>query len=441
MLILASVCFTISFFEVVTGIKNKKKRYLLMLQLSAAVLLLSDRGEYLWDGNTTQLGFWMVRITSFLLFLCVPIILHAYNRYLQYLFSESEGLSPNLKRFKIIDILLAIHAVLTLSTPFTGAFYYFDESNIYYRGPLIIVSFAIGLIVLLLFITLTLQFYKKLPKRMRLLLFLFTGNPFFSSIYQLFVMYFEAINLTIGAMAILLFIFDLLDVRAMEKHNRKLKDEVAERNEHLIKMQDNLITSLAVMVESRDNSTGGHILRTKEVVRIITDEMRKDPDCKLSDDFFNDILQATPMHDLGKIAIDDAILRKQSQFLPGEYEIMKTHAEKGYQVLHDILKDTEKASFKIVAENIAHYHHEKWDGTGYPCGLKGEEIPIEARIMAIADVYDALMSNRAYKGKMSFEETDRMIMEGMGTHFDKNLEKYYVAARPKLEEYYKTVGI
>ena len=90
----------------------------------------------------------------------------------------------------------------------------------------------------------------------------------------------------------------------------------------------------------------------------------------------------------------------------------------------------------MIAENVAHYHHERWDGSGYPEGLKGEEIPLEARIMAIADVYDALVSKRVYKERMSFEQADKIIMEGMGKHFDKALEKYYVSARPKLEQYY-----
>lgn len=107
--------------------------------------------------------------------------------------------------------------------------------------------------------------------------------------------------------------------------------------------------------------------------------------------------------------------------------------------MHDILKDSDDIAFRKIAENVAHYHHERWDGSGYPKALKGEEIPLEARIMAIADVYDALVSKRVYKEKMSFEEADKIIMEGMGKQFDKKLEKYYVAARQKLEDYYNTV--
>ena len=94
----------------------------------------------------------------------------------------------------------------------------------------------------------------------------------------------------------------------------------------------------------------------------------------------------------------------------------------------------------MLAENVAHYHHERWDGSGYPDRLKGEQIPLEARIMAIADVYDALVSKRVYKERMSFEQADRIIMDGMGKHFDKRLEPYYIAARPRLEQYYSELG-
>ena len=143
------------------------------------------------------------------------------------------------------------------------------------------------------------------------------------------------------------------------------------------------------------------------------------------------------MHDLGKIAVDDAILRNPNRFTPEEYEVMKKHAAEGARIVHEILKDTDDKAFHHLAENVAHYHHERWDGSGYPEGLKGEEIPLEARIMAIADVYDALVSKRVYKERMSFEEADRIISEGMGTHFDPQLKECYEKARPRLEEYYR----
>jgi putative two-component system response regulator len=201
-------------------------------------------------------------------------------------------------------------------------------------------------------------------------------------------------------------------------------------------MQDQLVIGMATMVESRDNSTGGHIKRTSTGVRILTDEIRRDNTLQLSDEFCEKLVKAAPMHDLGKIAVDDAILRKPGRFTPEEYNQMKTHTSEGARVLHEILADTDDEEYRQIAENVAHYHHERVDGSGYPDGLRGNEIPLEARIMAIADVYDALVSKRVYKESYSFEKADRIILEGMGTQFDPRLEKYYEAARPKLEAYY-----
>lgn len=142
------------------------------------------------------------------------------------------------------------------------------------------------------------------------------------------------------------------------------------------------------------------------------------------------------MHDLGKISVDDAILRKPGRFTPEEFEEMKTHAAEGARIVREILADTDDLEFRQIAENVAHYHHERVDGSGYPDGLKGDEIPLEARIMAIADVYDALVSERVYKESYSFEEVDLIILEGMGTQFDSRLREHYTTARPKLEAYY-----
>ncbi|MCR4890026.1 MAG: HD domain-containing protein [Ruminococcus sp.] len=228
-------------------------------------------------------------------------------------------------------------------------------------------------------------------------------------------------------------------INLLDRYNNDLHNEVAEKTAHIIRMHDNLILSMAAMVESRDNSTGGHIKRTSVGVRLILDEMLKDNLPELTDEFCKDMIKAAPMHDLGKIAVDDAILRKPGRFTDDEFEKMKAHAAEGARIVHEILKDTDDKSFSVVAENVAHFHHERWDGSGYPEGLKGEEIPLEARIMAIADVYDALVSKRVYKEKISFGKADAIIMDGMGKHFDKRLEKYYVSARPALEKYYSSL--
>lgn len=223
-------------------------------------------------------------------------------------------------------------------------------------------------------------------------------------------------------------------ISLLNKFNDKLKDEVSEKTEHIVQMHDNLILGMATMVESRDNSTGGHIKRTSDVIKILVEEIAKDG--KLTPEFCHNLIKAAPMHDLGKIAVDDAVLRKPGRFTEEEYEKMKTHAAKGAHIVHEILKATDDLDFHLIAENVAHYHHERWDGSGYPEGLKEEAIPLESRIMAVADVYDALVSKRVYKEAMSFEKADEIMMESFGKHFDPELKKYYVAARSRLEEYY-----
>ena len=229
-------------------------------------------------------------------------------------------------------------------------------------------------------------------------------------------------------------------ISLINRYNDDLREEVMKKTAHIEEMHNKLILGMATMVESRDNSTGGHIRRTSEVIRILVDAIRALDTYDLSDKFCNDLIKAAPMHDLGKIAVDDAILRKPGRFTDEEYAVMKTHAAEGARIVHSILEGTDDEEFHIIAENVAHYHHERWDGSGYPVGLVGEEIPLEARIMAIADVYDALVSKRVYKDSMSFGQADEIIMEGMGKHFDKSLEACYVSARPKLEMYYSSLG-
>ena len=225
-------------------------------------------------------------------------------------------------------------------------------------------------------------------------------------------------------------------IRLQESYSSDLEREVEAKTARIVEMHDRLILGMATMVESRDNSTGGHIRRTSEGVRLLTDALRTDPGTELSDEFCKRLIKAAPMHDLGKIAVDDKVLRKPGRFEPWEFEQMKTPAAEGARIVREILKGTDDADFRRIAENVAHYHHERWDGSGYPERLRGGEIPYEARIMAIADVYDALVSKRVYKDKMPPEKANAIILEGMGTQFDPGLEKYYLAARPALEAYY-----
>lgn len=190
----------------------------------------------------------------------------------------------------------------------------------------------------------------------------------------------------------------------LNHYNADLEQEVQDKTEHINELQDSMILGMADMIENRDTNTGGHVKRTSEVIRIFTSELYKvREEFGFSGEFLSYVVKAAPMHDLGKIAVDDSILRKPGKFTPEEYEEMKKHSEKGAEIVTQIMQSVEDKEFIEIARNVAHYHHEKWDGTGYPTRISGINIPLEARIMALADVFDALVSKRCYKEKMNYD--------------------------------------
>ena len=226
-------------------------------------------------------------------------------------------------------------------------------------------------------------------------------------------------------------------IEGMNLYNQILTNLVDEKSQQVTDMQDSIIRGMATMVESRDNSTGGHILRTSDCIMIFAEELMKHkeiPGC--SQNFCKLLIKAAPMHDLGKIAVDDAILRKPGKFTPEEYEKMKEHPAKGAIIVEKVLSDIKDDEFRLIAINVAHYHHERWDGQGYPDHLQGPEIPLEARIMALADVFDALVSKRCYKEAKSFDEAFKIIKNDLGHHFDPEIGQIFIDCRPQLEEYY-----
>lgn len=224
--------------------------------------------------------------------------------------------------------------------------------------------------------------------------------------------------------------------------NRRKQHAYKQQIESLRDSRDAILEGMADIVENRDNNTGGHIKRTSDVVEMLILELCENiPDSEnirntITESFCENVIKAALLHDLGKIAIPDNILTKPERLSPEEFEYIKIHPKKGFSLVRTVLKGTQDEHLLKVAENIALYHHEKIDGSGYPNGLKGEDIPLEARIMAIADVYDALVSKRCYKTEMSHEEAYATIKSSMGSHFDPNLWECFNAAYPKIVEYY-----
>lgn len=231
--------------------------------------------------------------------------------------------------------------------------------------------------------------------------------------------------------------------RALADQNRRLEDRVAERTRDLLRAQDATIRAMASLAETRDNETGNHIRRTQNYVLALALHLSRDPRYagQLDEETIELLYKSAPLHDVGKVGIPDSILLKPGKLSDDEFQIMKTHAALGHDAIFAAEGQADLAirgesSFLRIAREIAHGHHEHWDGTGYPQGLAGEAIPLSARLMAVADVYDALISRRCYKPPFPHEKAASIIREGSGSHFDPAI----VAAFNALEDEFTDIA-
>ena len=212
--------------------------------------------------------------------------------------------------------------------------------------------------------------------------------------------------------------------------NAFLEQEVARRTQEIMAIQDVTIQVMASLAETRDNETGNHIRRTQNYVRVLAEQLKTHPRFQafLTDYTINMLYKSAPLHDIGKVGIPDSILLKPGRLTAEEFETMKTHTTLGRDAIVQAEKSLGmKVGFLQLAKEIAYSHQEKWDGTGYPEGLSGDDIPISARLMAIADVYDALISRRVYKDPMPHEQAIQIIQAGRGQHFDPDLVDAFMA--------------
>ncbi len=232
------------------------------------------------------------------------------------------------------------------------------------------------------------------------------------------------------------------NIAAMEaKYSRDLEADVEKKGQSIRNMQNSLVLGLATLVESRDSSTGDHIVRTLKGVEIFTEQLKKSQTLEMSDRHFYAVKLATAMHDLGKIAIDNEILRAHGGSVERDETIIRLHTEEGARIVRKVLagiSDVEEGrKFIEIAVAIANYHHERWDGSGLPYGLRGKEIPLEARIVAYVDALDTLMDDGDKKGKKSFNEAFDIIVNKIGTEFDPDLGADFVKCRKELSEIYE----
>ena len=226
----------------------------------------------------------------------------------------------------------------------------------------------------------------------------------------------------------------------LRDQNTYLEAEVTKRTREISAIQDVTILAMASLAETRDSDTGNHIRRTQYYVRALAEKLKTHQRFGyfLSDQTIELLFKSAPLHDIGKVGIADRVLLKPGRFTPEEFEIMKSHTTLG----RDAIEHAEKqlgmqVDFLNLAKEIAYYHQEKWDGSGYPMGISGDDIPISARLMAVADVYDALISRRVYKEGMPHEKAVTIIAESKGTHFDPDV----VDAFLELQDEFRAIAV
>jgi len=223
----------------------------------------------------------------------------------------------------------------------------------------------------------------------------------------------------------------------LKNQNGLLEIEVEKRTRKLLEMQDATVVILASLVETRDNETGNHIRRTQHYVRALARHLQSHPAfaAHLAGPRLDIVFKSAPLHDIGKVGIPDSILLKPGRLDPEEFEIMKTHATLGHQAIEKAERRLGiTVDFLACAKEIALNHHEKWDGSGYPNGLSGVAIPISARLMAVADVYDALTTHRVYKDAMSHDEAVTIMIDGRGRHFDPDVVDAFAEINEQFRE-------
>ena len=416
MLVISTICFITAFFTMIMRTMRTRRKYILVyLEITAAVLMVFDRLAYIYRGNTEDIGFWMVRISNFMVYFVTLAVLQAFNLYMIDLCKNEMGFEKPPKRLVLVEILVTLGWVLIVISQFNGMYYTFDETNHYQRGSGFYACYIIPVVILMIHLSIIAQHRKKLKPTVWVVMILFTTVPLVASILQVFFYGVSLTNISIVGMAVVLHIFALIDMNRTVEHANKLEIEHLKNEQKTMqKMFKQTITSLATAIDAKDEYTQGHSLRVAEYSKRIAEQSGK------TEKEVTEVYYTALLHDVGKIGIDEAIINKDTGLTDEQYEIIKSHPTIGGQILSNI---TEYPFLSVGAK----YHHERYDGRGYPDGLEGERIPDYARIVAVADTYDSMTSNRSYRNALPQKTVREEIVKSSGTQLDPEYSRIMVS--------------
>jgi len=424
MLVICGISGAVAFFLALSkSIDKERKLYLILANLFSVLLMISDRAAYSFRGNTGLAASVIVRISNFLTFGMILMILWAFNNYFQDICWEAPGIKAALKRLKVCNYIILFGLFLLFASQLTGLYYTIDENNTYHRAPGYFISFIIPVTVLIIQLTVAIQHRKNFRTGVFISLLLFTTLPIVAGLVQIPLYGLSLINLTTGFLTTMLYLFALGDMNYTVEHARQLEvDLLKKENENSKRLFAQTAEALASAIDAKDKYTKGHSSRVAEYSRKIAESVGK------SSQECDEIYYAALLHDVGKIGISRSILQKPGKLSNEEYQVIKEHPDIGAQILSSI---SESPYLSIGARS----HHERYDGKGYPQGLKGNDIPEIARIIAVADAYDAMTSSRSYRETIPQQVVREEFVKGLGTQFDPLFGKIMIHLIDLDEEY------
>jgi len=394
--------------------KQKRKHYFQLLLLIGIIALFLDMATVYSVNHLSAVPLVLNHVLHALFLSCIDLIIFMLCQYIL----NIAGAIPNTlwKRIALVTPFLANEIVL-FSTMHTLEYVEGKVTN-YSMGIPAYTCFATAFVYMLVSIVMFLRRWRNIEHHKR------------TSI-STFLIVITAVT-TLQMIFPELLITSLAETLAILGIYLNLEDPALKQ---LAKYHKETVLAFATLIENRDNSTGWHVRRTSLYAQLIAEELqRKMPYSDvITRDYLINLVKAAPMHDIGKVAITDAILQKPGKLTAEEFEIMKTHSSVGGQMIRDTFQKLGDQEYLEIAYQVANYHHERWNGLGYPEGLKGEEIPLCARIMAVADVFDAISEDRCYRPAMPLDKCFQIIAEGSGKEFDPAIVDVFLKNRDKVE--------
>lgn len=391
MYFLIGICAMLMVLSLITDSMPKRRRHsLLFMAEASALLLVSSKLAYIYNGSLDLLGSCLARTSKFLSYGLFLAIIYAFSQYLRDLFAKEGKMATTPLSLKYAEYVVFAGIAVLLLSQFTGIYYYYDAANVYHRTRWYFMAYVFPQLAILFQLVAIIRDRKNLGKNLVAPLALFIILPMIAGVAQFFVHGVSLTSMAIVGMTALLYCFSVFNTNKLARDAHR-----------------QTAAALAEAIDAKDRYTNGHSRRVAEYSVLIARKAKK------SEDECEEIYLSGLLHDVGKIGVPGSIINKEGKLTDEEYEIIKTHPVKGKEILSKI----------TLSPNLwigANYHHERYDGRGYPEGLKGTEIPELARIIAVADAYDAMASKRSYRDVLPKEVIREEIAKGIGTQFDPN---------------------